>query len=394
MTDMQERRKPKDRDFLRTREGMFFCVTGYLHPPDRYTAYLKYSPAASGKWHNAETAYQRELPYYHVRSVEDTIQHLEAHYPWYVADCPVRNIRFSMVPREYVARYYDPQERLREILAHPGDSLEEEVCGLATEIAETAGVPVGDLGITGSILIGLHNPTFSDIDLVVYGRQSARRVRRALGAGDNESGKERRGRAAQSAAPRIRELGAAFIERWSRGIAERFPLTVSEAQYLARRRWNYGWYGERYFSIHPIRTDDEITEHYGDHIYRGQGAARIRATVVGTSDALFMPAGYLLADVEVLEGLAEAADVRELVSYEGLYRDVADVGQRIEAKGNVERVDADIADIDSASVRASAADPKGFGKPLGSDIRLVVGTSALKGEGYIRPLPAGDSADN
>jgi predicted nucleotidyltransferase len=368
VTDMQEGRKPKDRDFLRTREGMFFCVTGYLHPPDRYTAYLKYSPASSGKWRDTGTAYKRELPYYHVRSVEETVRYLEEHYPWYVTSCPVRNIRFSMVPREYVARYYDPQERLREILAHPVDSLGEEVRGLATEIAESADVPLGDLGITGSILIGLHNPTFSDIDLVVYGRQSARRVRQALREGTGAGG-------------RIRELGTAFIEQWSRGIAERFPLTVDEARYLARRRWNYGWYGERYFSIHPIRTDDEITEHYGDHVYRGQGAARIRATLVGTSDALFMPAGYLVADVEVVEGPAEAADVREVVSYEGLYRDVADVGQEIEAKGNVERVDAG---IDPDRLRSAASE---------AVRRLVIGTSALQGEGYIRPFPGGDRAD-
>jgi len=42
------RRRPKDRDFVETAEGFFFCLVGYLHPPDRYTAYLKYTPAESG----------------------------------------------------------------------------------------------------------------------------------------------------------------------------------------------------------------------------------------------------------------------------------------------------------------------------------------------------------
>jgi len=42
-------RKPKDRDFVETLEGLLFCVVGYLHPPDKYTAYLKYSPAAEGR---------------------------------------------------------------------------------------------------------------------------------------------------------------------------------------------------------------------------------------------------------------------------------------------------------------------------------------------------------
>ena len=43
------RRPPKDRDFVETAEGFFFCLVGYLHPPDRYTAYLKYTPAESGR---------------------------------------------------------------------------------------------------------------------------------------------------------------------------------------------------------------------------------------------------------------------------------------------------------------------------------------------------------
>jgi predicted nucleotidyltransferase len=364
------RRKPKDRDFLRTEEGMFFCVTGYLHPPDRYTAYLKYSPASIpfggadrqsdlpaasvGKWRDEETAYRRELPYYHVRTVEETIRHLEQRYPWYVHDCPVRGIRFSMVPRERVARYYDPQERLQGILDRPRDPLEEEVQGLAIEIAACAGVRPQDLGVTGSILIGLHNPEFSDIDLTVYGRENARRVRRAL-AGAVADELEHEG-----GSDRIQGLSAEVVARWSRGIADRFPLTVDQARYLAGRRWNYGFYGRRYFSLHPTRTDAEIGERYGDHVYRGQGGARVRALLVGAEDALFMPARYRVEDVQVLEGEPRVAEVREVVSYEGLYRDVADEGDEIEVRGKLESVD------DRA-------------------LRLVVGTAALEGRGYIRP---------
>ncbi len=339
------KRKPKDRDFLRTREGMFFCVTGYLHPLDRYTAYLKYSPVSSGKWRDGETAYRRELPYYHVRNVVETIRYLEQHYPWYVHYCPVRDIRFSMVPREYVARYYDPQERLGEILADPHDPLEEEMQGLAMEIVACAGISPNDLGVTGSILIGLHDPVFSDIDLLVYGLESARKVREAL----------REGRS-----PRIRRFDRRQADQWCRRVTERFPLSLEEAWYIAGRRWNYGFYGERYFSIHSTRTDAEITEQYGDHIYRSRGLARIR-TVVGAEESLFMPATYRVEDVQVLEGDPDAAEVREVISYEGLYCDVADAGQGIEAQGKLESVD-------------------------GETRRLVIGTTQLEGEEYIKPL--------
>lgn len=353
MTHPHEGRKPKDRDFLRTQEGMFFCVTGYLHPPDCYTAYLKYSPNPLGKWRMGATAYQREVPYYHVRNIAETIHYLEHHYPWYVHDCPVRNIRFSMVPRKYVARYYDPQERLREITADPRDPLEEDACSLAMEIAACAGTSLDDVGVTGSILIGLHNPVLSDINLLVYGSESAWKVRAALRGGKSSE---------------IQWLDRDLIDRWSHEMAEWFPLTLDEGQYSVSRRWNYGFYKNRFFGIHPTRTDAEITERYGEYVYRGRGVARIRAVVSETKEAIFQPAVYQISDVQVLDGDSEAAEVREVISYEGRYRDVVDNGEEIEARGKLESV---------------------------SDryYRLVVGTTMLEGKGYIKPASGGKAGE-
>jgi hypothetical protein len=253
-----------------------------------------------------------------------------------------------MVPRDRVARYYVPETRMGEILGSPRDPLEEEVCGLALHIAAGAAVDPAALGVTGSILIGLHNPAFSDIDLTVYGLANARRLRKAL---------------RQGSIPSVRRLGDQFMAKWSRGIAERFPLTVEEARYFASRRWNYGTYQGRYFSIHPIRSEDEITGAYGDRICRSRGSGRIQATVVDASEALFMPAIYRVEDVRVLEGEPAVAGVQEIVSYEGLYRDIADAGNLIEARGKLEAVD-------------------------GESRRLVIGSTALAGQGFIKPVQA------
>jgi len=349
-------RKPKDRDFVRTREGMFFCVTGYLHPPDRYTAYLKYSPASLGKWKDDQTSYRRELAYYHVSKVAGTIAYLEQNYPQYVHYCPVRGIKFSMIPHDYVSKYYLPEQRLRDILDNPRDSLEEEVCAFVSEIVATTGVKASDLGITGSILLGIHNPQFSDIDLIVYGLENSLKVRAAL--------KERR-------LARIRPVAGRTLEEWCASVAGHFSLSHGQARYLAGRRWNYGFFNGRYFSIHPTRTDAEIRENYGDRIYRGEGIARIRAVVTDASESLFMPASYRIEGVEVIEWeagwqRAGSLPLKEVVSYEGLYRDVVDAGDEIEARGKLESVD-------------------------GQTYRLVIGTTMLKGEEYIKPA-AGEKA--
>ena len=338
-------RKPKDRDFIETEEGMFFCVTGYLHPPDKTTAYLKYSPTPVGKWKGGEIQYHRELEYYHVSLVADTVAYLERKYPHHVHYCPVRNITFSMIPQEYVKKYYLPEQRLAEILEAPQDPLEEELRAFVSEIVACTGIKREDFGITGSILLGIHNPEFSDVDLLVYGLENAWKVRAAL--------KERRSAS-------IRPVTGKVLEEWCASVANRFPLSYEEACYLGRRRWNYGFFGERYFSIHPTRKDDEIAEDYGDRYYREKGAARIRATVSDASESLFMPALYRIEGVEVIEGEAAAQQVREVVSFEGLYRDVVDSGAQIEARGKLESVNE-------------------------QTYRLVIGSTALKGQGYIKP---------
>ena len=338
--------KPGDRDFFQTIDGMFFCVTGYLHPPDRYTAYLKYSPDPKGKWKQGKIAYRRELPYYHVRNVSKTLDFLEAQYPDYVTYCPVRGIRFSMVPKHCVDRYYSPRLCLSRILADPRDPLEKEVHGLVGEIAGCSGVRPDDFGITGSILIGLHNQNWSDIDLLVYGRKNSGGVRRVLAVGDSD---------------KIRKADAEQRKQWCQRVSERFSLTFEEAWGFSARRWNYGFFQNRYFSIHPARTDAEITEGYGDHKYRSIGISRIRAVVHSADDAMFLPATYGVHQVQVLEGSPEGAQVREIVSYEGLFCDVIDAGQEIEAAGKIETVD---------------------GRPQ----RMVIGAAGKNGAGFIKQI--------
>lgn len=348
--DRRQMRKPKDRDFIQTVEGMLFCVTGYLHPPDKYTAYLKYSPAPVGKWKGGEIFYRREMNYYHVREVAAIVEFLEQHYPHYVHYCPVRDIKFSMIPHQYVKQYYRPEVRLAEILAHPRDPLEEEVCDMVAEIVTHAGIGTGNLGITGSILLGIHDPRFSDIDLTICSLENVLRLQAMI----REKRSERFGPA-----------GDQERHTWSRNIADRFPLTYDQARYLADRRWRYGYFGQRYFSLHPTRRDEEIREEYGDHIYRGRGAVRIAATVVDASKSMFLPAIYRLADVTILEQDLEEAigdiQIEEIISFEGLYCEVADAGHEIEAHGKLEQIDD------------------------GQSYRLVVGTMMPRGEGYIKP---------
>lgn len=339
-------RLPKDRDFIETAEGMLFCVVDYLHPAGKYTAYLKYSPAAAGRWQRGGTAYHRELAYYHAHQVGQTLDYLQAAYPEYIDYCPVRDMRFSMIPRERVAVYYEPQARLAEILQRPGDALEQELAGLAGALLAATGIPLANVGVTGSILLGIHDPGFSDIDITLYGRPAVERLRSVL---------------AGPGIPGIDPVAPAFVQSWRGEIIDHHGLNAGQVDWLLTRRWNFASYrGLRYLSMHPVRTDEEISERYGDHTYRDVGVCRLAATVTDAREAIYLPALYGIGGVHILEG--PQVEVSQICAYEGLFAQVADAGQEIEARGKLEQIDG------------------------GPQHRLVIGSSHRGGREYLLPV--------
>jgi predicted nucleotidyltransferase len=314
--------RPRDRDFVETVEGLLFCVVGYLHPPDQVTAYLKYVPDPEGKWRRGETAYSRVIPYYHVSQVENTYSYLRENHPEYLFSCPVRNITVSSVPRDRVKTYYEPRERLSAVMEGPRDELEFKLRDLVTILSGLAGLESKDLGVTGSILTGSHSPEFSDIDLTVYGHKASTALREALRETRRNHGV-------------IQPFNASKREVWSQSREARFPLGFRELMEFADRRWNYGEFIGTYFSIHPVRTDEEIREEYSDNTYTSMGDVTGSTIVADASEAIYLPAIYGLEDVETDSGQV----VTEIASYEGLYADMFYPGERIEFSGILERVE-------------------------------------------------------
>jgi predicted nucleotidyltransferase len=215
-----------------------------------------------------------------------------------------------------------------------------------------SGPDANALGITGSILLSMHDPSFSDIDLLVYGREATARVHAAVNC--------------LRGGP-IREVSQDRMNRWRTETAARFGLGPDDIAHLEARRWNYFQFRDRYVSVHPTRRDDEIDETYGQRTYRALGVATIEAQVMDAEDSIFLPARYALSDVVFKQGRplrlgsGQASQIAELVCYEGLYCQTADPGDRIVARGVVEQVD-------------------------DGSCRLVVGAAGLPDGGYLKLL--------
>src|SRR5208337_5581004 len=98
----------------------------------------------------------------------------------YIAYDPIFGLKGQGVPEQDAQRIYDPCFRLAEILEKGAkDPLEENSLAFAHLLKDGAGVPMSSLGVSGSVLVGLHRPG-SDVDLTVYGDGESRAVRGAL----------------------------------------------------------------------------------------------------------------------------------------------------------------------------------------------------------------------
>jgi predicted nucleotidyltransferase len=304
---------------VETVAGLIFTVKGVLHPPDRVVAYLRYVPDTRGERLRGSKRYRRV---YSVADREETLRSLGLSYH---VDDPMLGVPVDAVPWDDVTRVYDPRERLQRLRSvGPDGTLAEDALALAELLRDAAGVPGTALGLTGSLLFDLHTVD-SDIDLVVYGDAEGRRVHAALTRLLNDSSSLVR-------RPRGKELTA--IHEMHR---EDTPLSGADFARLQAGKVNEGRFAGRPYFVRFVKLPAEVPERYGDPRFAPAGRALVEARVVDDRDALFTPCRYALREPLFVEG-PHLADLGEVVSFRGRFADQARVGQRVRARGALERV--------------------------------------------------------
>ena len=341
----------RDRDFLQTNEGFFFCVVGPLHPPKRVISYIKYVPSESGVWGSGLKKFSRILPKYTIPNLLETFRYLGKNYPHYLFHSPADNITITAVPYQHLKEHFKPEEKLAQLRqAQNLDLLQEKLVRFTKFLEKISGVSEASFGVTGSILLDIHQPTFSDLDVTVYGSKDSVALKKALA--------ENRG----SGMP-LKSLEGKPLEEWCIKKSQDYPLRPKEAMKLYERKWNLGFFEERWFSVHPVKLESEVTEKYGERTFLPCGQVTIEAVVSSNVDSLFLPATYQIEDVKFLDG-QQLGDVTEIVSYEGLYDSLAENGEAIRAKGKLEKV------VETGTSRQS--------------YRVLVGSAEGKGKEYIK----------
>jgi predicted nucleotidyltransferase len=346
-----------DRDFIRTVENMIFCVVGGVHPKERVISYLKYVPSQDGKW-GKDQRYSRTMPTYTIPSLLKNIDSLTSSYPQYVFNSKTYHIHMSAVPKRFIDKHYYPEKKFEELLAsRENDILQHSAVQLVKYLSEQSKVNERYFGITGSILLDIHKPEFSDIDLLVYGRQNSLRLKETL----IEEFKSEHSLRKQMSKLFIKKI----LQKWT----SNYPVNSNEAKDFFERRWSYGFFNKRAFSIHPVKTRDEINEKYGDNIFHPEGIVTGRAIILDSSNALFLPSTYIIDELEFVDrkiSVEIKKMTNEIVSYDGFYMGLFNTGDKVEVKGKLERI---------------------FNKKnRDTRYRILVGSPEARGKDYIKPF--------
>ena len=272
------------RDFFETVDGWIFAVADYSHP-DGLRSMLRYVPDERGE-REANGKRYRKLDF------DPAFEFLRKEKPFYVRD-------LHTVPESDVLRLYQPSAGLQAVADR-----DPRVRKIATILAE-AGVPRTEMGITGSMLIGLNGPT-SDIDFVVYGPWwwKARDIINAAKAGGE-----------------IQDLDLAT---WQKIYKKRRPETgFDEFMQHEKRKGNRGMVDGTYFDLLFTRDWSQIEPQMKG---KQLGPRKIVASVTDAKFAFDSPAIFRLDDDEV----------SEIFCYSHTYAGQAREGEVVEAQGVLE----------------------------------------------------------
>jgi len=311
--------KAREGDLIEAFDGNIFDVKGLVHPPDRIIAFIRFTPDPNGKRRRGNTSYKKVYP------LRERYALLRRKFPQYLVFDPVFNQWLCEVPTRMVKKRYEPSAYLGQLLRKSDlGELGKQTIDLAQLLHGKAGVKWSALGVSGSLLVGLHTPE-SDIDLVVYGSQNCRKVYNALKllVHDETSGVKLYNE---------QNLKALFDFR-SKDTAMKFEDFVrTESRKILQGKFQ----GRDYF-IRCVKGRKEVTETYGSVQYKPMGEAMVRAVIADDSEMIFTPCSYQIENVHLLQGKI-IKPLREVVSFRGRFCEQARKGEKIIARGMIERL--------------------------------------------------------
>jgi predicted nucleotidyltransferase len=308
--------RARTRDFIYTTDDLYFATTSYLHPEDRIISFLRYTPDEDGKRFKNNSRYSKV-------DTKQAYQFINEKHPEYLFDSGTSH-KMMGVPLDKISEILRPDKRLQEIINHPDNELLEKTVQIADFFNKEANIPYKYMGVSGSILPGLYDPTQSDIDFVIFGLKNHRTAVETFARLKNDENSPLNG------------IGDEFWKKLYDKRIKDSSLSIEEFQWYENRKSNRGTIDGVLFDILATKDWDEIKGTYGGTTSQPLGTIKIECTITDALAAFDNPARYKISDVKILEG--PHLHVDELASFTHTYAGQVREGEKVIAQGKMEKI--------------------------------------------------------
>ncbi len=321
----------RDRDSPVTPEGLIFRAYGYDHPPDACFCDLEYAPETIYETDNPRALRNGGSTKYYKFYFDGGLKFISEHYSQYQIYNKSLERLLVGVQKNQISRVVRPDDQLQVLMSTEGDPLIETLKEVLNLIIESSTLGLEDFGVFGSLAHSFHNPLYSDIDLIIYGKREMEELRATLfelfedGVLTNE------------------------FEDWTTDMPPvHWNFTrYSKKEYgrYQKRKLLYATYSSEKLGrvikieFEPVRRWNEIQNEYQKTtLIENSGRVEAVVRVVSDDETGFMPSIYPV-ELEKIDRHIDPHDLIRVVSYVEEFRLQIEEGETALVRGDLERVE-------------------------------------------------------
>jgi len=317
----------RDRDSIITSEGIIFRVYGYSHPMEGYICDPEYAPSGIYSSDNPRAFREGRTRTYFKFFEHDGLMFILERYPQYQVYVKPLNRRMVGVPSDLMQYTTRPQMALQRLLEHPErDELSSSLNELIKILCSQSTLTPLDFGVFGSLQHGFYHPQYSDIDLVVFGRNATKKLVKLL----NDLYRSSDFLTNEFENPQTKRSWIFQNYTYQQYIQHQREKLVYGI--LHRNAW------KRKFEFEPVRLYNEIRDKYKQTLQiEPRGWIKVKARITDDTESFFMPSVYDVNLEEILKG-PKKYDVKKVVSFMEEFRMQSRKDDIVIIEGNLEEV--------------------------------------------------------
>ncbi|MHA1136181.1 MAG: nucleotidyltransferase domain-containing protein [Candidatus Thorarchaeota archaeon] len=294
--------------FVTTLDGLIFEVKGVVHPNDRIIAYVRYVPNIGSS--ESMPKFQK------IYDLNEREKFLNDNFPEYLWFSETHERILQSVPHEKVKQILDPVEYMVQ-LRKDSSALSISTSKLVDLLLEYTGIDSGDIGVTGSQLVGVARET-SDIDLIIFGESTCDEFYKKLEHNfDKIPGLERY-------SGNLLDEHLEF--RWGELVEHHNTLRDIE-----RRKTLQGVFEKHQFFIRLVKRRQDVAESFGQIVSKNSELREIQCLIIDDRESIFTPCAYEVKS-------SDFPELRQIISFRGRFTEHVTEGDFVKAKGRLENM--------------------------------------------------------